>query len=168
MITNRRISVCALGALAGLALCPSAKAQVRLVPASFTQAGSPVMSTAVRRVAGFDSAAPLSLGSWVELHAGRFVAERPPAILVKSATGTALWDVAVSPLRASLASDLRPSPLPAPMVEPMTALGSVQRLPLTVGTVSALGHFSDRRTIEHALGARGQGRVYRIGVKLDF
>ncbi len=168
MIAKRRNSVCALGALAALVFSSSAWAQVRVIPASFTRAGSPFAPTAVPRTVGFDAAAPRSLASWVELHAGRFVAERPSALFVSPTAGPAREKAPHAGLRASLASDLRPTEPPHPMVEPLTALSSMQQLPLSVGIGNALSQFHDRRSVEHVLGARGQGRLYRVGVKLDF
>lgn len=168
MIAERRNSICALGALAALVFSSSAWAQVRVIPASFTQAGSPFTSTAIRRTVRFDAAAPRSLASWVELHAGRFVAEQPSALFVSPTAGPAYEKTPHAVLRASIAFDLRPMEHPDPMVEPLTALNSIQQLPLSIGIGNALSHFGDRRAVEQVLGARGQGRLYHIGVKLDF
>ena len=169
MIAKPRNSVCALGALAALVFSSSAGAQVRVIPASFTRAGSPFAPTAVGRTVRFDAAVPRSLASWVELHAGRFMAERPSALFVSPTAGPAHGKAPhAAVLRASLAFDLRPVELPDAMVEPFTALNSVQQLPLSIGIGNALSHLGDRRAVEQVLGARGQGRLYRVGVKLDF
>ena len=168
MIAKHRNSVCALGALAALVFSSSAGAQVRVTPVGFTQAGSPLTPTAVRRTVGFDAAAPRSLASWVELHAGRFMAERPSALLVSPTAGPAREKASHAVLRASLAFELRPVEPSYALVEPLAALSSIQQLPLSVGIGNALSHFGDRRAVEQVLGARGQGRLYRIGVKLDF
>ncbi len=168
MTTKHRISICTLSALAALVFSSSAWAQVRVIPASFTRAGSPFAPTAVGRTVGFDAAAPRTLASWVELHAGRFMAERPSALFVSPTGAPAHEKAPHAVLRVSLAFDLRPVELPAAMVEPLTALNSMQQLPLSIGIGNALGHFGDRRAVEQVLGARGQGRLYRVGVKLDF
>ena len=96
------------------------------------------------------------------------MAERPSALFVSPTAGPAHEKAPHAVLRASLAFDLRPVELLDAMVEPLTALNSMQQLPLSIGIGNALGHFGDRRAVEQVLGARGQGRLYRIGVKLDF
>ena len=96
------------------------------------------------------------------------MAERPSALIVGPTAGPAREKAPFAVLRASLASDLRPVEPPYPLVEPLTALSSMQQLPLSVGIGNALSHFGDRRAVEQVLGARCQGRLYRIGVKLDF
>ena len=97
------------------------------------------------------------------------MAERPSALFVSQPAGRARGMAPhAAVLRASLAFDLRPVELPDAMVEPFTALNSVQQLPLSIGIGNALSHLGDRRAVEQVLGARGQGRLYRVGVKLDF
>ena len=96
------------------------------------------------------------------------MAERPSALFVSPTAGPAREKAPYAVLRASLASDLRPVEPTRPMVEPLTALSSMQQLPLSVGIGSALSQLGDWRAFEHVLGARGQGRLYRIGVTLDF
>ncbi len=96
------------------------------------------------------------------------MAGRPSALFVNPTAEPAHEKAPHAVLRASLAFDLRPVELLDAMVEPLTALNSMQQLPLSIGIGNALGHFGDRRAVEQLLGARGQGRLYRIGVKLDF
>ena len=96
------------------------------------------------------------------------MAERPSARIVSPTARPARERAPYAVLRATLASDLRPVEPPHAMMEPLTALSSMQQLPLSVGIGNALSQFNDRRAVEHVLGARGQGRLYRIGVKLDF